>query len=388
MNRQNLLSRLAARGWPIVYSHGALSLWERKGSGWKMAPLLNSIEYMDGVSVVRPGRATARWPRSSTWDRWSIRRHCDFMRSALGDRGRHVAAFCFDPSFAPYVDELRPKWLFFHAYDVYSRMRYWDERKQKEFERLLARADLVTAATEAIAESLPLGTEREVRVLHNGADVSMFADASQLPCPADLAAIPHPRIGNAGTLNRKMDFGLIADIAEIKPDWHWVLVGKVAVAEIEGDTEARAGFARCKAMKNIHMLGERNRLEVPAYVGHMDVNTICYRIRPNEWVSAGYPVKLNEYLAAGLPVVAAPQDAIRRYFSDVAFIAEGVDGWIAALAAAIKESDSAGRASLRIHRATENSWDNRVDQLETWITACAGSDLVELPARPCCEAVT
>lgn len=288
------------------------------------------------------------------------------MKRELG-RVEDMAAFCFDPSFAPYIEMLGPRWIFFHAYDVYSKMRHWDSRKQTEFERLLERVDLITAATEAIAESLPVPSNKEVRVLHNGADVSMFRNSRDLSCPSDLANIPRPRIGNAGTLNRKMDFGLIADIAQARPGWHWVLVGKIARAEIDSDAEARAGFARCMALSNVHLLGERGRLEVPAYIGHMDVNTVCYRIRPNEWVSAGYPVKLNEYLAAGIPVVAAPQDAVRRHFSDVVAIAATRDEWICAIEGAIATFDDRVAAMRRYARAAENSWDGRVDQLESWM---------------------
>ena len=40
-----------------------------------------------------------------------------------------------------------------------------------------------------------------------------------IPEPPDLAAIPHPRIGWTGSLHPQLDYGLIATLAQRRPDW-------------------------------------------------------------------------------------------------------------------------------------------------------------------------
>ena len=55
-NRQQLLSRLAARGWPVIYSTGALSVWDRDKPQWAEAGWRGGFVEADGVLVDRPGR--------------------------------------------------------------------------------------------------------------------------------------------------------------------------------------------------------------------------------------------------------------------------------------------------------------------------------------------
>jgi glycosyltransferase involved in cell wall biosynthesis len=181
-----------------------------------------------------------------------------------------------------------------------------------------------------------------------------------------LANIPRPRIANIGALNRKIDFALISEIANIRPDWHWVLIGRVHQSELSADMEEwRYGLDDCRALPNVHFLAERPRASIPAYLNHMDVNTICYRIHQNDWVVSGYPVKLNEYLAVGKPIVAAAQEAIVQYFSSVVDVARNKEEWLAAIERAL--AGGVGTPEQRRAVALENSWETRVDLLERWL---------------------
>src|SRR6516225_1883300 len=50
-NRQYMLTRLAQRGWPIIYSTGPLSWWQRESLSWSKAPRVGRFEEKEGVSV-------------------------------------------------------------------------------------------------------------------------------------------------------------------------------------------------------------------------------------------------------------------------------------------------------------------------------------------------
>src|SRR3546814_3716920 len=61
MARQHLYTRLARRGWPVVYSTGPQSLWERHSEKWRrggLLPTFDRVEAGDGavVMVDRPGK--------------------------------------------------------------------------------------------------------------------------------------------------------------------------------------------------------------------------------------------------------------------------------------------------------------------------------------------
>ena len=110
-----------------------------------------------------------------------------------------------------------------------------------------------------------------------------------------------------------------------------------------------------------------DRREVPAYVGHMDVNTMCYRIAGEGWWKGIYPLKLHEYLATGLPVVSTPVESVLP-FGHVLNIAESVDGWLNTIADALSREDSE-QQEMRCTVAMANSWDARVDLLEKWLSS-------------------
>src|SRR3546814_4923346 len=67
------------------------------------------------------------------------------------------------------------------------------------------------------------------RILPHGVDFEEVSAGAAAPCPDDLAAIPHPRIGYTGRLNMKIDLAGVAEVAERRPDWNWVFIGAVGI---------------------------------------------------------------------------------------------------------------------------------------------------------------
>lgn len=368
MNRQQLLSRLGKRGWPVIYSEGALDVWHRLGERWSRSPWLNRYTEQDSVTLAHPGRILPRWRKSKLIDRAALSAHARFLKTLARTRSalqRHIA-LVFDPQFWPYVSALNSDFVAFHVYDVYSKMHGWDEAKEEMQRDLVTRADLISVASEAMARELPEPGPARARILHNGVDESLFFTNDDPGCPGDLQEIPRPRISNIGTVNRKVDLHLIFEIATLKPDWHWVLIGKVLKQELEQDSEDKRALKNCIDAPNIHFMGERPRNTIPQYMRQMEINTICYRIREGEWVAAGYPVKLNEYLAIGKPIVASPQEAVRKHFAHVVAIASNTAQWLQSIEDAL-ETGGIGTIVERRATAKKNTWERRADLLEQWL---------------------
>ncbi|MBF0142370.1 MAG: hypothetical protein HQL59_02795 [Magnetococcales bacterium] len=385
LSRQQLLSRLGRRGWPVIYSHGPLSLWDRGKPLWDNAPWIGNLAETDGIRVDRPGRLPPAWPSHPLWDRLAHRLHGERLRRATGD-GK-ILLFLFHPAFWPYTEILRPAHVVYHVYDVHSAMVNWNPRWSAWEAALVERADLITTSSEGMARTLPGAGPIKARVLHNGADSRRFLAARDSPCPEDLAAIPHPRIGYIGTVNAKIDLGMILTLSTRRPEWHWVFIGPVMLTgERERELGVLALWEKLRQRKNIHLLGSRPREAVPAYVQHMDVNTICYRIadtaagEADDWVVHGYPVKLHESLATGRPLVAAAQESVKNHFSHVARIATTTGEWENALVEAL-ERGGVGTPELRRAVALQNTWDERVDRLENWLLEL-GRDTNRAAAEP------
>ena len=174
---------------------------------------------------------------------------------------------------------------------------------------LTRRADLVITTAENLRASRAVLNPHTYHVA-NAADVAHFGRALDptLPLPADIAAIPQPRIGVIGVHDERLDVEAIEAIALADPAWQVVLVGPVR----EGDVDE----ARLRALPNVHLLGDKPLAELPAYLKALDVALIPYKL--NELTRNIFPLKLFEYLAGGVPVVSAALPELAPYAGMVA----------------------------------------------------------------------
>jgi glycosyltransferase involved in cell wall biosynthesis len=296
-----------------------------------------------------------------------MQRHASRLgRKVRAHHANDAICYIFRPEFRRYVDLFQPRYLVYHAYDAYSQLPGWTPLLQRYEAEIVERADLIIATTDGVMERIPKGGSAPRRILLNAADYKTFTAATGSPCPPDLANIPQPRIGYSGSINQKVDFPLVRAIARARPHWQWVFIGHTVLGSgsPDADPEISAAYNDCVSLPNVHFLGPRPRAEIPSYLVHMDVNTMCYRPTRGWWEHA-YPLKLHESLASGKPVVAPPLKNLVQ-FRDIIELASGADEWIAALERALNDK-RAERAKRRIAVAFENTWDLRADQLETWL---------------------
>jgi glycosyltransferase involved in cell wall biosynthesis len=116
---------------------------------------------------------------------------------------------------------------------------------------------------------------------------------------------------------------------------------------------------RLRSRRNIHILGEKSRAELPGYLKGMAVALIPYR--PNDLTRNIFPLKLFEYLAAGVPVVAGGLPELDRY-SGVIGVARAPEDYPRLARQAIS-LDTADSRAIRVELAAQNSWDDRVEDI-------------------------
>ncbi len=375
LSRQQLLSRLGERGWPVLYSFGPLNLWSRHTPQWRECGWIGHIEQRDHVLVDHPGRLPPLWPKYPAWDRWVTRRHARLLKNTIarhGDADRLIALL-FHPLFQPWLELLQPKRVAYHVYDAYHMMENWNEGKAAMERDVIERAALITTSSSGMAANLPEAGRRKARVLNNGADSVRFMKANGAPCPADLAAIPQPRIGYVGSINPKLDLEMLLAVTERHPEWHWVFLGPLYMHGMaEKDRLAAQQWQRLLTRDNLHWLGRKSAEEMPNYLNNLDLHAICYKIARRDrgeaesWVIHGYPTKLHECLATGRPVVAAGQQVIVDQFSHVTRVADTINEWLSAIDEGLNRG-GVGTPESRRAVALENTWDKRVDRLEAWL---------------------
>jgi UDP-galactopyranose mutase len=231
---------------------------------------------------------------------------------------------------------------------------------------LLREADLVFAAGSSLYEAKRSQHPR-VSLFPSSVDAAHFGRAREArQDPADVAAIPHPRIGFYGVLDERLDRDLLAAVADLRPDWQWVMIGPVLKIE-ESDLPRRA---------NIHYRGAKSYEELPAYLAGWDVAMLPFAL--NDATRYISPTKTPEYLAGGVPVVSTPiRDVVQPYEKlGLVRIAKSPEAFVAAVDAALHDD----RAALRKRADAflrERSWDRTWERMRAEIEHVLGPRLSE-----------
>ncbi len=248
----------------------------------------------------------------------------------------------------------RPSLVVYHCVDEHSAFPGFvsPEVVKGYDDELTRRADLVITTAENLRLSREAINPHTYTVL-NAADVEIFNQAldPDLPLPADMAAIPAPRLGVVGMHDSRLDLDALEAIAQADPSWQIVLIGPVKSGQVDE--------ARLRPWPNIHLLGEKARANLPGYLKGMAVALVPYKA--NELTRNIFPLKLFEYLAAGLPVVVGGLPELRR-FVGVIGVADGPSDYPRLVQRAIAEDGPDKRAS-RVSLAAENTWDHRVEEI-------------------------
>ncbi len=365
-DRQHLLSRLCSRGWPVLYSSGPLDIWDRSSYTWEHSGVFSKVEKIDvgdhrSLLVDHPGKLLSLWPKFPQWGQYVLQRHAKRLQSITGDNNKsgRIAFICY-PTLLPYVELLNPRWVVLHINDAWNSFSEWDEKLSNNLAKLVERADLITCIAESMARTLPGDGPQRAQIIHHGVDAEAIISGGTQACPEDIKNIPHPRIGYLGRITQKIDLDLVYTIASQRPDWHWIMVG--TIAGIKEGSQSGQDLKKCQSLANIHFVGRKKQKELPAYLSHMDVNTMCYQSeKPGFWTS-GFPLKLFEYLAAGKPIVGNDMENIRPYAA-VIDIAKTPEQWIQSIEHAIVNG-GVSTPQQRQEVAYENTWSKRTDDME------------------------
>lgn len=214
-----------------------------------------------------------------------------------------------------------------------------------------ARADFTVSTSKFLRDRLA-SHNRHSHYVPNAADVERFSEHAlrQRDPPADVADLPRPVLGFAGTLEMKTDLDLLRSLALERPDWTQVYVGHA---------ENVPDIAKLRGLPNVHFLGLKPLEELPRYLRSFDVCLVPFRRTPElESIS---PLKIFEYLAAGRPVVATRYGEIER-LGDVVELCDGREEFAAGIARALA-SDAHADRERRLAVARENTWGRRYAEL-------------------------
>ena len=213
-----------------------------------------------------------------------------------------LVAWYYTPMMLPFSRHLDTSALVYDCMDELSKFRFAPEGLLELEQELIDKADLVFTGGSSLFEAKK-DRHDSVHLFPSSVDRAHFGKArSAIEDPADQAGISQPRLGFFGVLDERFDVELLDRVAEMRPDWSFVMVGPVVKIAPE-DLPHRP---------NIHYLGPKTYTQLPAYLAGWDVALMPFAM--NESTQFISPTKTPEYLAGGKPVVSTPvKDVVRHY---------------------------------------------------------------------------
>jgi UDP-galactopyranose mutase len=285
----------------------------------------------------------------------------DVQRELLDDlfNSHEISRFVlwfYTPMAMDFAEHLQPQATVFDCMDELSAFKFAPAELVENERRLFKKADLVFTGGQSLYEAKKHQHE-QVFAFPSSIDAEHFKQARSITEErAEQKSISRPRFGYYGVIDERIDIGLLAEIADLRPEWQLVMVGPVVKISDE-DLPRR---------ENIHYLGGKSYQDLPAFLADWDVAIMPFAM--NESTRFISPTKTPEYLAAGKPVVSTPiKDVVRPYGEmNLVHIASTAEEFVAAGEKALRENGTERLVEID-EFLTQMSWDKTWRQMSALI---------------------
>jgi glycosyltransferase involved in cell wall biosynthesis len=166
--------------------------------------------------------------------------------------------------------------------------------------------------------------------------------------PGDVKGIKKPILGYLGTINERIDVGLLEHVSGALPDVSIVMIGAIH--------SRRVDISRLVGKENVYFLGPKDYETLGGYTDSFDICILPYR------PVSSFPTKILDYLATGKPIVSTSGLWGVDRFGGLIRTAGSKEDFVRCVRESLGEDDPA-RAAARRRAAGENSWDIRAGEI-------------------------
>ena len=305
------------------------------------------------ITILRLQFPAWRWGDGDYVDAERRRLVQEFVNGPAAGQFEDPVQWFYDPMAAPaFMGQMGEKLTVYDCMDELSKFRCAPTEIVEREAGLLERADVVFTGGYKLFES---------KRRHNpnchfygcGVDSQHFGKArlAETVVPEALAALPKPVLGFFGVVDERMDYGLLARLADAEPGWSVAIIGPVL--KIDEKSLPRRS--------NLHWLGAQPYEALPSFCKGFNVCLMPFAL--NEATEFINPTKTLEYMATGRPIVSTAVPDVVRNFGSIANIARHPDEFLALCRKAVTQPD--GNAIERgLKMAAENSWEAILARME------------------------
>ena len=244
----------------------------------------------------------------------------------------------YSPMALLFSGHLQSRLTVYDCMDELSAFKFASPLLKQQEARLFRKADIVFTGGVSLYKAKKLH-HSNIHPFPSSIDKEHFFTARvKKEDPADQKNIPGPRLGFYGVIDERINIDLLQKMAEMRPEWQFVLVGPVV--KIDPDSLPRKN--------NIHFLGNKSYHELPHYLSGWDIAIMPFAL--NESTQFISPTKTPEFLAGGKPVISTSiNDVIQPYGENgLVRIADSADEFIKA-------------AEIELQNKADTKWLGKVD---------------------------
>lgn len=274
------------------------------------------------------------------------------LEPLLGTNGDRLV-WLYTPLAVDIVKHLDPQVLVFDVMDDLASFKDAPEALRLREHQAFSQADLVFAGGRSLYERVRRFAPDKAHLFASGVEPEHFAVARRRQRTSE-----RPVAGYVGVIDERLDLDLVADLAQLLPDWDIRMVGPVI--KIDETTLPRAN--------NISYYGLQPYEKLPELMGGFDVALMPFAL--NEATRSISPTKTLEYVAAGLPVASTRVRDVVADYATIVDLQDDARGFAAACRAVIDHSqqdrDEKLMALLKLHH-----WDAIAARMEDLIADVA-----------------
>ncbi len=260
------------------------------------------------------------------------------VRTLIGSR--RCGAWLYTPMMTGLADACAAAPVVYDAMDDLANFDFAPAGMRAAETALLERANVVFAGGRTLYENRRVYGSK-VHCFPSGVELERFAaDVGPHPIPAMLSA---PVFAYVGVIDERLDYDLIATLAAAFPHGHVILAGPIV----------KVDPARLPQRANVHYTGRLAYSALPSLLAGVDVALMPFAI--NRATASISPTKTLEYFAARRPVVSTPVADVVAAYSEIAYIAQGPEAFIAAVRSAL--AAPAERIERGFAAAARQTWD-------------------------------
>lgn len=267
----------------------------------------------------------------------------------------------YTPMAIGFSRHLEPRAVIFDCMDELSLFKGAPQSLIDKEAELMKLADVVFTGGHSLYEAKK-HNHHNIHPFPSSIDFSHFSQARQrLVEPDDQINIPHPRVGFYGVIDERFDIELLMQMADLRPDLHFVIVGPVV----------KIDPASLPHRSNIHYLGKKDYHALPLYLAGWDCAMMPFA--KNDSTRFISPTKTPEFLAAGRPVVSTSiRDVVHPYGTNkLVHIADTPEDFVDCIDLAMEERRLPEWLDRVDHHLRDNSWDftfQKMAALESLLT--------------------